>query len=154
MGSAAVIDLWPIVEALEDRAPSLAASTLRSDAPPAFLLDANRRASRRATAGMFDNRSVCTALDFPTGDELATHGIEHVVVLREAVGASLARDLTTVLVGFQDRGLKIHEAASNSREPVPMRVSKPSVFARLSETLYRWSLSRNDEGAFGHAHVS
>ncbi len=153
--SPAAVDLWPIVDALEESATSVGAIALRKDAPPAFLLDAGRRAPGFVPSGVFDNRSVCTSFDFPTGGELTAHGIEHVVVLREALGAPIARDLSVVLARLQDHGLKIHEATtSDSREPVPIRVSMPSVFARVREALFRWSLSGTDEGAFGRTHAS
>jgi hypothetical protein len=146
-GAAAAIDLWPIIDALIEGAAALGTLTLRDDAPPAFLLDANRRGPKSVGNRVFDNRSVCTTADFPTGRGLAARGIAHVVLLREATGAVLPR--------MQAEGLVVHETAPiEAREPAPLRVALPSAFARFWEGFFRWTLSPNDEGAFGRMHAS
>lgn len=154
-GSRGVVDVWPVVNALTRGAVPLAALALHDDAPPAFLLDANRRGATLVNPRLFDNRSVCTRSDFPTGAVLVAHGIDHVVVVRERTDVPIGRDLSIVLAAHEDAGLKIHEVTtSDSRAPILIRVPRPPWFARLAEALYRWSLGRSDEGAFGRAHTS
>ncbi|HEX2572333.1 MAG TPA: hypothetical protein VH877_22500, partial [Polyangia bacterium] len=74
----ATIDVRPIMAALVNGAGLV--GDVAGDAPPAFLLDADRMGQGRAVqAGDFDNRSVCTAADFPSAALLGTAGIRRVV---------------------------------------------------------------------------
>jgi hypothetical protein len=146
----AAVDLWPIVRALEQGATTLATLALPDDAPPAFLLDANRRGLSRPPPGQFDNRSICTRFDFPPATELLANGIAHVVALTADFGAPLAADLASVLLGFQVAGLAIYHASSQPfGGPIAVELKRPSLWRRLNEKLHVWSLARTSEGAFG-----
>src|SRR5262249_50194864 len=54
----AAVDVLPIISALRMGTKLLAQLSLPSDAPPAFLLDANRKGTRKMIPDEFDNRSV------------------------------------------------------------------------------------------------
>src|SRR5689334_20476464 len=61
----AMVEVWPIVSALLFATPPLAAMKLPADAPPAFLLDSNRRVGvGPVIPNRFDNRSVSFVTDF------------------------------------------------------------------------------------------
>src|SRR5262249_53351888 len=63
----AEVDVQPIISALRAGAETLGALELHGDAPPAFLLDANRSAAaRKMQPDEFDNRSVSFTTDFPS----------------------------------------------------------------------------------------
>ena len=66
----------PLLAALIDGADPLKTAGLPLDAPPAFLLDADRLGTgRRLVPNVFDNRWVVFATDFPSAGLLARRGI-------------------------------------------------------------------------------
>src|SRR6185503_10656841 len=70
-GVPALIDVAPISTALWLGAEQLAQLDLLPEAPPAFLLDANRRGEGLLAApGHFDNRSISFVTDFPSANFL------------------------------------------------------------------------------------
>ena len=102
------VDVHSILIAMKAASDVLRRLTLPSDAPPAFLLDANRRRSRfRLSVGDFDNRSVCFTTDFPSAQLLSDHGI-HTVLLIERDSHPEA-DLARVLAGWQQDGLSLFQ---------------------------------------------
>lgn len=64
----------PVLSAICHSTPTLAQISLSPGAPPAFLLDADRRMGK-AYPGFFDNRSVCFSTDFPSAEFLRSQGI-------------------------------------------------------------------------------
>lgn len=145
-----IVNMWPMVDALVRTAPALAAIQLPEDAPPAFLLDADRKGEGKL--GMdtrIDNRSICTRSDFPTSAQLIAHGIEHVVVVRLAYPSPLAFDLADVLLGLQTGGVKIHTLAiADNASPEAFTVKRPSLLDRFNAAFERFGMVTT-EGAFG-----
>src|SRR5579859_3707035 len=82
-GAVAAVDVLPIISALRKGAEQLAQLNLPFDAPPAFLLDANRQGWRKMIPGEFDNRSVSFTTDFPSANFLAAQGIERVILVQK-----------------------------------------------------------------------
>jgi hypothetical protein len=68
----------------------------------------------------------------------------------------VAADLKPVLHAFQRAGLTIFAASSRSGQgPMSMTLRAPSIVARAVEWMYRVTVSKGDEEAFGRtvAHV-
>lgn len=147
-GLGAAVDVAPIAAALEQNASALAALPLRADAPPAFLLDANRGGGGHAPPPhWFDNRSVSFVGDFPSAGFLLSHGLRQVVLVQET--SSLPSDLSHTLGRWQEAGLsillKLPEGA-----PCSLNVRKPGWFAwvwLLLTTLF--GFRRQADGGFG-----
>ena len=119
-------------------------------APPAFLLDADRRIARiDPEAGVFDNRSVSFETDFPSADFLLAHAIGSVIVLQKE--PDIAGDLAQTLLSWQRSGVSIFlKRIGNATPPRSVVVQQPSflhrMWYRISVAL---SLRRGELGAFG-----
>jgi hypothetical protein len=107
--SNSLVDVIPIVRALATGASALTGRRLPLDAPPAFLLDANRGPSLSTWAessGRFDNRSMCSTTDFPSAEVLLRSGVRR-IVLTQASGSSAASDVASTLGTWKKGGLDI-----------------------------------------------
>lgn len=150
-GTNEVIEQEPIMAALLHGTAYLARLALANDAPPAFLLDANRmRPKRPLTAGAFDNRWQVFPQDFPSGGYLTGHGFTRAVLVVRG-DAEPARDLAHVLRRWQEAGLRIEmKDLASDRPPQPIDVNKPfgyrSVWHRL---LAIFGLRPALQGGFG-----
>lgn len=92
-------------EALIEATPHLEARRLPPDAPPAFLLDANRLGAAAPPPGVFDNRWCVFPQDFPSAGKLRHHGIRRAFVIQR--DRRIDSDLATVLARWRDGGLTI-----------------------------------------------
>ncbi|HYU33068.1 MAG TPA: hypothetical protein VEW48_12980 [Thermoanaerobaculia bacterium] len=148
---AALVSVQPIVREFETGAGSLAGLRLSPDAPPAFLLDAERQTPRGGVPGRYDNRWLVFPQDFPSASFLRSRQISRVVLLQEPGSPQPAEDLAHVLRRWQEAGLEIfltHPGEGSS--PVPLQVEKPSRFRDLSyRALAVLGLRRNSAGGFG-----
>lgn len=115
------------------------------NAPPAFLLDANRRRGS-PRVGSFDNRSVCFATDFPSGAALAAAGIRRVIVVHDGY---LAHDLVALISEWSKTGVEALETTL-AQSPSAIRIGMSSVFARVAAWYDRVSSIRHERGEFGH----
>ena len=150
-GSSEVLDLHPMLERLATGAERLRERQPRPDAPPAFLLDANRMTPPTQPApGKFDNRWVTLPQDFPSALFLQTHGIQDVIVLR-ADGSTPGQDLLHILRRWQDSGLRIALGdLRRSGDASPFDVPRPSYFRRAWYGLIAlMGLRRSEVGGFG-----
>jgi len=151
-GVAAAIDVTPILQTLIAGASLLAQINLPEDAPPAFLLDAERRygAGVGLESGMYDNRSVSLPTDFPSANTLLAAGIDTVILVQEQSVAPQA-DLSHTMLRWQQAGMHIRAKALNDpRGVIDIAVQKPPLFRvawqRLLATI---GLRRNPLGGFG-----
>jgi hypothetical protein len=147
--SASTVDVEPILAALHRETNALSQIQLPSEAPPAFLLDADRRIARTdPEPGRFDNRSVCFPTDFPSAQFLLERGIRRAVIVQE--NTSIAGDLAQTLVAWQRNGIEILRKKSKDTDPPVQVIVQPS-FLRL--LWYRISvalgLRRSELGGFG-----
>jgi hypothetical protein len=144
------VHMEPILASLVREASVLDQVHLASDAPPVFLLNADRRRARSDVAsGVFDNRSVCFVTDFPSADFLLTHGIRGAIVVQES--EEFARDLIETLVSWQQGGVQIFcKRRGDTSQPSPVVVKRPSflsvIWFRLGVAL---GLRRSELGGFG-----
>jgi hypothetical protein len=144
-----VIDVVPIMRAIERETSNLKAIGLTGSAPPAFLLDANRKnAGFSPEMGWFDNRSIVRESDLPTADFLNQNGITRVVVIR---AGKLQSDLEAVLRKWQDAGLAIAtQTPGVAWSPVEFAVPRLS-FLKVwwNKFLLRFGYRLNSSGSFG-----
>jgi len=148
---ASLVEVREIVSALRSAAPSLARLQLAREAPPAFLLDANRRgASVAAAPGDFDNRSVSFSTDFPSARFLDANGIRR-CVLFQLEGEMPQPDLAHTLRAWQAGGVAIELArADGSESRTAIEVARPPRFGSLFQrALAAFGLRRYPLGGFG-----
>jgi len=141
----ALVDVRPLGRALHCGADILRTITLPADAPPVFMLDANRLEGTRIPLS-FDNRWCVFAQDMPSARYLKSKGIDKVILRTER----LQTDLSRVLYDYQQAGLTLYISTKNDRYPRILTVKKRNAldnFAyRLRTTL---GLKRNSAGGFG-----
>lgn len=144
------VDVVPILAALHRDTAALKEIHLAADAPPVFLLDADRRLARKdPEPGIFDNRSVCFSTDFPSAEFLSSRQITQAIILQR--GSNVAGDLLLVLLEWQKAGIQLlRKDPMEAVPPKPIVVEPPSFFRRL---WYRISvaltLRRAELGGFG-----
>jgi len=149
-GAPVLIDVKPIVEALEQGTRPLSEMALPLSAPPAFLLDAARYdASFSPDSTWFDNRSIIRTSDVPSGEFLRAHGISQVVLIQTS--EKIREDLRFVLLEWHRAGLSILWQAWGKRwEPRPLHIRTPNFLKVLWTRLrLRLQFSPNSSGAFG-----
>ncbi len=149
-GVLSVINVVPIMSALEREANTLKRLAVPASAPPAFLLDANRqRAVSAPCAGSFDNRSIIRYSDVPTAAFLKGHGIREVIVVQAK--PDLQSDLRAVLLVWQDGGLTIsRQLLTEPWNPQLFTVAKPMLLKAWWDKLrVRFGYPLNEAGSFG-----
>jgi len=147
----AAVNVMPILTALKMGADQLAQMKLPVDAPPAFLLDANRRGDgRKMEPEQFDNRSVSFTTDFPSANFLAAQGIQRVILVQKNC-VEPQSDLAHSLRRWQDGGLKLERLSLDfPSAPEPFEVARPSWYgAMFQRVLSRIGLWRAATGGFG-----
>jgi hypothetical protein len=148
--SKSTVNVVQILAALFGETSSLEQLRLSPVAPPAFLLDADRRIARiDPLAGVFDNRSVCFETDFPTSEFLVSHNIQQAIVLQH--DSDVAGDLSAILLSWQEHGIRIFQKkASVAGSAIPVTVRKPSMLRRAwFHVSVFLGLRRGELGAFG-----
>lgn len=145
------VNVLPILKALRDGAATLATQNLPVEAPPVFLLDANRRGDGKWLGpGKFDNRAVCFTTDFPSANFLMAHGIKNILLIQQAPLLPHT-DLTHVLCRWQESGIQLQRAAlTEGQPPAPFKVSRPSWYGLMFQrALSVIGLSHTRGGSFG-----
>lgn len=146
-----LLDVRPIVTAMRRATSILATLSIPVEAPPVFLLDAERRYGQgRPSPGRFDNRSVSLPTDFPSAVFLRSRGIARVIVVQARLGPP-QDDLAHTLFGWQSGGLRIElEELQRPGPPRPITVERPSHFGALTyRFLATLGLRRSPLGGFG-----
>jgi hypothetical protein len=147
---AAVVPVEPILAALVHGADRLRGLAWPADAPPVFLLDADRQAARRDLApGAFDNRSVVFPTDFPSAVRLAAHGIRRAVLIRADPGP-IGDDLEDALRPWPSDGLRLEvKWLSQPGPPGPLALPRRTWLSGWWRWLTRARPRRNAAGEFG-----
>jgi hypothetical protein len=146
-----LVDIGPIFHRMIPGAEELQRlGPLSPDAPPAFLLDADRLSPKRLPEpGHFDNRWVVFPQDFPSASFLLSRGLHRVLVLREA-DRPLPEDLAHVLLRWREAGLELYAQEPAALEAHPLELTRPSRFRHLwYRALTVLGLKRNSAGGFG-----
>jgi hypothetical protein len=129
----AAVDAKAIMGELYRSSRALAGTVLPPDAPPAFLLDANRRGAFVPAPRDFDNRSVCFTTDFPSADFLKAQGIRGAVLV-QASGDQPQADLAHTLRCWQKGGIELQRKRLDvAGPPAPLKVTPISVARRIWE---------------------
>jgi hypothetical protein len=149
--TSAVVTVWPIVRSLVQAALALERLQLSFDAPPAFLLDANRAYGKvELSPGQFDNRSISLPTDFPSANLLVSRGIRQIVLVQESQSKPQP-DLAHTLLRWQMAGIRIlAKSLADTDPPRSIEVERPSSFQRLwYRFLATLGLTRSPFGGFG-----
>lgn len=147
----AIVNVLPIVGALRLGADSLASLSIPPQAPPVFLLDANRSGNgENIDPGQFDNRSICFTTDFPSATFLISHGISRILLVQRN-RIEPQRDLTHILRRWQEDGLILEGLrieAPSEREP--LYVPRPTWYgAMFQRAIAAFGFRRASAGGFG-----
>lgn len=147
-----LVEVIPIQAALQAGATVLQNLSIPLDAPPVFLLDANRRLAYRwpPHEGDFDNRSVSFTTDFPSALFLKTHGISRAILVQLSAIAPQS-DLAHTLRRWQDAGVVIQmKSLDNADTPAPYLIPKPSWFGAIwYRVLVASGLRKHALGGYG-----
>jgi hypothetical protein len=153
----AAVDVLPIIEAIVAMTPVLKTANLPSNAPPAFLLDDQRRTVLPGyvrAPGAFDNRSVSLPTDFPSSNFLLSRGIRKIVLITQNQTEPEA-DLSHTLLRWQRAGISIAGvtlagASGVAIQPQPIPIRRPPFFRIAWYALMaRLGLRPNLLGGFG-----
>jgi hypothetical protein len=148
----AVVNVRPIMAALCDGAARLSSCALSANAPPAFLLDGDRRRLRGAdpAPGSFDNRSISLPTDFPSGTLLVSRGVRRAVLVQES-GHEPQVDLAHTLLRWQSAGIEISVLGLRDATGITkVLATKPPLFRRMwYAVLATAGLRRSPFGGFG-----
>jgi hypothetical protein len=147
----ALVDVHEVMAALWHGAAKLLAAAPPDDAPPVFLLDADRRGEGQSEIpGRFDNRSISFITDFPSAIFLGAHGVRRVVLAQLYAGRPQS-DLAHTLRRWQEGGIAIEQKMIGAEGPiVPLDVPRPWGFGSLwQRVLALMGLRRHGLGGFG-----
>ena len=149
--SVSAVNVLPILRALKMSTETLAHLELRSDAPPAFLLDFDRQGDgRKIESGEFDNRSISLTTDFPSAIFLASQGIQRAILIQKD-GLEIQSDLAHSLRRWQDGGLKLERLRLDNPSPESFQVPRPSWYgAMFQRVLSQLGLRHAGSGGFGN----
>jgi len=150
-GPSEIVKMQQIVPALFTAARELQAMSIPEDAPPAFLLDADRlRGSADPRPGCFDNRWMVFPQDFPSGVFLTSQHIRRALLVRNGPPPP-PDDLAHVLLRWQQANLEImHQDVQTTDSAQPLRVQQPKQFRSLWYRLAVMAgLRGNSAGGFG-----
>lgn len=150
-GFNAVVPTQDIITALSRGGELLAQTQLPPQAPPVFLLDADRmREHGGVLPGKYDNRWLVFPQDFPSASFLKSQQIAGAVLVQSQQFRPQA-DLAHVLLRWQEAGLPL--LSINLREGLVtevLRVERPSRYRTLwYHFLAVVGLRRNSAGGFG-----
>jgi hypothetical protein len=147
----AAVDVDAILAALASGAERLRGLPLPADAPPAFLVDADRQMPRISFApGVFDNRSVVFPTDFPSAGFLLSKGITGAVLLRQW-DRRVAWDLARVLRDWRRAGVALRAwHLELPAAPTPLELPRTWFLADWWNRLWASvSLQPNPMGGYG-----
>ena len=143
-GSKMAVKVDDLVDALYHGAAELSKISFMPDAPPAFLLDADRMREPGKRPGAFDNRWCVFPQDMPSASYLISKGIRKVIVRTKR----RQEDLAHILYAYQTGGIETFSSIGSNQKRVT--VVKPSSFKNM---FYRFrviaGLKRNAAGGFG-----
>lgn len=150
--SQSTVDMRGLLRALCEGAEELRSATLPPNAPPAFLVDANRMERTTAdTETAYDNRWKAFPQDFPSGQFLRERGIRKVILVHSRYLKQPQEDLAHLLLRWQESGIAIENKFEWKEEgPEAITVQRPSWYrAAWYRVVAALGLRRSDVGGFG-----
>ena len=148
------LDVFPIMEAIDNGTAALERLNLPDDAPPAFLLDCDRRTGSppfHPLPGKFDNRWVSLPTDFPSGNLLLSRGYKRTIVIQASL-LPPQEDLAHTLLRWQEAGMIIESSGLDQPGSMPevIQVARPGFFRLVwHRMLATAGVRRNPLGGFG-----
>ena len=145
------VPVKPLLSALMQGTDRLKSAGLTGDAPPAFLLDADRLGTEKPILpGWFDNRWVVFETDLPSARFLARYQITAVELIHRGAPGE---DLLDVLRDWNRAGISLWHTDLDQPGPPSALVVPGTWFLGLSRLARRvWallSLRRNPRGGYG-----
>jgi hypothetical protein len=146
-----VVSVTPLLSALVQGTDRLKSAGLSGDAPPAFLLDADRLGGEKPIVpGAFDNRWVVFATDLPSARFLAQRQITSVELIHRGAPGE---DLLDVLRDWNRAGILLAHTDLDQPGP-PSALVVPGTWllglSRLARRLWALlSLRHNPRGGYG-----
>ncbi len=132
----AAVDVFPTLNALKLGAERLRGLSIPADAPPAFLLDADRHGAKQGIDSKdFDNRSISFTSDFPSANFLAARGINRALLIQ---GERLEpqADLAHSLRRWQDGGVRLERMGLHPlTAPEPFEVARPPWYGAMFQRM-------------------
>jgi len=144
----AIINMGAIADVLVAGAERVRRAPKRTDAMPAFLMNADRLDHPNAALmpGRYDNRWVLAPQDMPSATFLTEAGVKKVLL----VAAGVANDVAHVLYRYQEAGLELLHAKDVSANGSALTVTKPGQYKSHWYRLGVFAgLRRNAAGGFG-----
>lgn len=147
-GNNTLVDMRTVADYLVYAAANLQKLKLPAEAPPVFLLNADRmdHEGDASVPGRYDNRWCVVPQDMPSAEYLTDAGITRVALISDRV----RDDLAHVLCRYQDAGIVILRTSDFRESPVKITVERPADYKSL---FYRFQvfagLRRNAAGGFG-----
>jgi len=120
-GAMALIDNHGIEHALLWGACVLKSMDLDESAPPAFLLDSNRRQRYKMNVSVYDNSWDLYNQDIPSPEYFLANGIDKIIIVSEKIH----KDLRVIFYDFQKKGIQILYT-DGYNEPEEVLIKKPS----------------------------
>jgi hypothetical protein len=105
-----IVDNQSIINTLISGASTLSTTNLAPDAPPVFLLDAQRDPQNIDITGKYDNRWNIEESDFPSVEHLKKHGIIQVVLWTEG---AVEKDVKKICNIYGDADIEVRIYTSN-----------------------------------------
>jgi hypothetical protein len=144
----ALVDMRVIQNFLGFGAGALRQARLSPDAPPVFLMNADRLDNKTDASkpGRYDNRWCVVPQDMPSAEFLRDHAITQIAL----VAQNVMDDLAHVLRRYQDAGLPISRTPDFGTPLAPIEVARPKFYKSLIERFeVSLGLRRNAAGGFG-----
>jgi hypothetical protein len=147
------VDARAVLDALVRGATDLAALKLPDDAPPAFLLDSQRRAPGVfITERMFDNRSVVFPSDFPSGAFLRAQGIHTARIVHDP-SIQMGDDLRYALRYWPKENVAV-KAVTPTGEVFPFTWPRAGIFGEILTRLSTMLTLRRNPGGWYRRRVA
>ncbi len=146
----AIVPTVSLLTGIREGAAVLDRLNLPASAPPAFLVDAHRRApgTYEVPVNTFDNRSALFASDFPSAELLGARGITRCVIVRNPL-IPISPDLGYALLPWKKAGLRI-ECRSTDGRALDFVWPPMGFWSQLAHRLGLWlSLRPNIYGGYG-----
>jgi len=124
-GSMALVDNHGIEHALLWGACVLKGMNISQSAPPAFLLDSNRRHRYKMDVTVFDNSWDLYNQDIPSPEYFSANGINKIII----VGEKIHKDLRVIFHEFQKKGISFFYT-DGYNIPKEVTIKKPPRWVR------------------------
>jgi hypothetical protein len=121
-GRKQAVDNTAIINAIANGTDNLRRIYMQDNAPPAFLLDANRNTPQPDMETLYDNRWSVDTDDMPTADYLKANHISRILVW---TNQGIQNDIKTILQNYQNEGIHITAYTNGQFYDMPTGLPQP-----------------------------